>query len=64
MSKTPYEVRLELLNLAAGQLSQEFFAKRDTFFEHNKHHDEGLKFPSTDDIIAEATKYRSFVDKN
>lgn len=56
-SKTPYEIRLELLQLAQVIL-------------HNKHNADGVKngnnvstSPTTEEIIAEAEKMNNFISK-
>lgn len=56
-SKTPYEIRLELLQLAQSILN-------------HKHHADGVKngnnittSPTTEEIIAEAEKMNAFISK-
>jgi len=70
MSKTPYEVRLELLKLAQGILSDPVYSNRDTMineWEHRKELDKTIpfptfpKFPTTEDIIEEAEKLNKFI---
>jgi hypothetical protein len=73
MSKTPYEIRLELLNLAKEILSTPVHDKRSTLSDeyHSKLNDANRgtlpyptmpNFPSTTDIIAEAEALKKFVD--
>lgn len=54
-SKTPYEIRLELLQLAQLILENQHSANAVTAA--------GKTSPSTEDIIAEAEKLNSFVSK-
>lgn len=56
-SKTPYEIRLELLQLAQIILSAKHLAI------HGGHPDHVGTYPTTEDIIAEADKLNSFVSK-
>lgn len=66
MSKTPFEIRQELLNLAKDRLSTEYFSKLE---ETRAFDDESLqkefvknhKFPSAQDIIIEAQLLNEFV---
>jgi hypothetical protein len=73
MSKTPYEIRLELLNLAKEILSTPVHDKRSTLSDeyHSKLNDANRgtlpyptmpNFPSTTDIITEAEALKKFVD--
>lgn len=74
MSKTPYEIRLDLLKLSKENLTEIAYSKRqaltDEFhakFENDSHN---AKFPdlpdlpSTNDIITEAEKLNTFVTEN
>ena len=69
MSKTPYEIRLELLNLA-----KEVFQQRQALTDeyHSKLTDANREhlpfptmpdFPSSTDIIAQAEALKKFVDQ-
>ena len=73
MSKTPYEIRLELLNLARDILQSPIYEKRNNLTDdyHSKLTDANRctlpfpampDFPSTTDIIAEAEALKKFVD--
>jgi len=73
MSKTPYEIRLELLNLAKEILQTPVFQDRQKLSDeyHAKLHDANRltlpyphlpEFPSTADIIAKAEELKKFVD--
>ena len=73
MSKTPYEIRLELLNLAKEILQGPIYQKRESLSDeyHSKLTDANRftlpfpampDFPSTTDIIAEAEALKKFVD--
>jgi hypothetical protein len=74
MSKTPYEIRLELLNLAKEILSTPVHDKRSNLSDeyHSKLNDANRgtlpyptmpDFPSTTDIIGEAEALKKFVDQ-
>ena len=74
MSKTPYEVRLELLKMANEILVTPIFQTRDAKLQeyHSKLNDanRGLlafptlpDFPSSSDIIAKAEELKKFVDQ-
>jgi hypothetical protein len=73
MSKTPYEIRLELLHLAQSILQTPIFEKRNQLSEeyHSKLTDANRgtlpyptfpDFPSTTDIISKAEELKKFVD--
>jgi hypothetical protein len=74
MSKTPYEIRLELLKLANDILTTPVYQNRDALREefHSKvtDHNRGEvpfpalpSFPTTDSIIAEAERLNKFVSQ-
>lgn len=74
MSKTPYEIRLELLHLAQSILQTPIFEKRNQLSEeyHSKLTDANRgtlpyptfpDFPSTTDIISKAEELKKFVDQ-
>jgi hypothetical protein len=74
MSKTPYEIRLELLTLAREILQTPVFEKRGKLSDeyHSKLTDANRDtlpfptmpdFPSTTDIIGEAEALKKFVDQ-
>ena len=74
MSKTPYEIRLELLTLAKEILQAPVYEKRNKLSDeyHSKLTDtnrNSLLFPtmpdlpSTTDIVAEAEALKKFVDQ-
>ena len=73
MSKTPYEIRLELLTLAKEILQAPVYQKRESLSDeyHSKHNDANRgtlpyptmpDFPSTTDIISKAEELKKFVD--
>ena len=80
MSKTPYEIRLELLKLAnevltvpihaaRDHLISEFHTSRETFVNEDAPRNPLPfpilpTFPNTDAIIAEAEKLNNFVSKS
>lgn len=53
-SKTPYEIRLELLQLAQTILNAQHAANTDAV---------GLVAPTSEEVIAEAEKLNAFVSK-
>jgi hypothetical protein len=72
MSKTPYEIRLELLKLANEVLVTPVFQKRDALIQefHSKFETDKQAvfpqlpdFPATDSILAEAEKLNRFVSQ-
>jgi len=74
MSKTPYEIRLELLKMANEVLVTPVFQKRQALSDeyHSKLTDANRgtipfptmpDFPSTTDIIAQAEALKKFVDQ-
>ena len=73
MSKTPYEIRLELLHLAKEILSTPVHDKRNSLSDeyHSKLNDanRGIlpyptmpEFPSSTDIVSKAEELKKFVD--
>jgi hypothetical protein len=75
MSKTPYEIRLELLHLAQSILQTPIFEKRNQISNeyHSKLTDANRgtlpfptfpDFPSTANIISEAEQLKKFVDQS
>ena len=78
MSKTPFEIRLELLKMAKEMLEQDYYAKREqissdwnsqiTLAMNNNNsslpvHPGFPDYPSEMDIIAKATVLNSFISK-
>jgi len=67
MSKTPYEIRLDLIKMAQDQLNQRYYNQ----FEVARHNaqiasaplNEVPDFPSTEQLLLEAEKLKQFVDK-
>jgi hypothetical protein len=69
MSKTPYEVRLEVLKMAQDQVNAKFYNERENALEkarinENVQYLTEVPFPTAENIILEATKLKSFVDSN
>jgi len=69
MTKTPFEIRFDLINYARGQLSDTYFAAmeriRETTAEHSFERStliNALKYPSNEDIMALAETLKTFVD--
>jgi hypothetical protein len=74
MSKTPYEIRLELLKLAKESLWEPIYQKRNALSDeyHAKLTEANREshpfptlpdFPTTTDIIAKAEELKKFVDQ-
>jgi hypothetical protein len=74
MSKTPYEIRLELLNLAKEILQTPIYQTREAKLQeyHSKLTDANREshpfptlpdFPSSTDIVAKAEELKKFVDQ-
>ena len=73
MSKTPYEIRLDLLKLANEVLTTPIFQRREALIQEFHCRFETDKqasvpalpdFPSTDTVIAEAEKLNKFVSQD
>ena len=75
MSKSPYEIRLELLKLSNEILSTPIFQKRDALVNeyHSKLTEENKDksvfptlpdFPSVNDVISKAEELNKFVSQN
>jgi len=66
-AKTPYEIRLELIKLAQDQLNQRYFNKWDVVRTNAERNNQTItevpEFPDTQQILMEAEKLKSFVDK-
>ena len=74
MSKTPYEIRLELLKMAKDIAFEPVYQKRQTLIDeyHSKINDANRatlpyptlpEFPAGTDIIAKAEELKKFVDQ-
>lgn len=73
MSKTPYEIRLELLKLAQDQTRDEYYReweKAVVKMEGVQDTDKKLSilnevpsYPTSQEILIEAEKFKTFVDK-
>lgn len=67
MTKTPYEIRLELIKLAQDQLNQKYYQKYNTIMHNasttNAVVNEVPEFPSTQEILLEAETLKSFIDR-
>ena len=74
MSKTPYEIRLELLHLAQSILQTPIFEKRNQLSDeyHSKLTEANRatlpfptmpEFPTSTDIISKAEELKKFVDQ-
>jgi hypothetical protein len=69
MTKTPYEIRLELLKMAQDQLTQRYYQKFEVARRNADIAEEKLsltevpEFPSTKEILNEAEVLKTFIDK-
>lgn len=74
MSKTPYEIRLEVLRLAQDHITAKFWNdwEREKLIIERENKGLGVPvpaevpspvFPTTEDILAEAVKFKKFVDQ-
>jgi hypothetical protein len=69
MTKTPYEVRLDLLKMAQDQANAKFYnqweqaARKAEINENATFLTEVPQFPTAENIISEAEKLKGFVDK-
>jgi len=61
-SKTPYEIRLELLQLAFEILSAKHLAAAARDQKHLDH-PAPMTSPTTEEVVAEAEKMNSFISK-
>ena len=66
MSKTPFEIRTELLNMARDRLSQEYYSDLEVTKALNdpelvKKFVQEKKFPTSQDVITEAQLLNEFV---
>jgi hypothetical protein len=70
MTKTPYEIRLDLLKIAQDQANAKFYnqweqaARKADLNENASFLTEVPEFPTADNIITEANKLKSFVDND
>lgn len=69
MTKTPYEIRLELLKMAQDQLTQRYYQKFEVARRNADIAEEKLsltevpEFPSTKEILNEAEVLKTFIDR-
>ena len=69
MTKTPYEIRLDILKLAQDQMIQQHCSTRTAWERAAEEKDakpeligEYPQYPSTEELLLEAQKLQSFVD--
>jgi len=68
MTKTPYEIRLEVLKMAQEQANAKFYnewnnaAEKARINENTTFLTEVPQFPTAEQILIEAAKLKSFVD--
>jgi len=67
MSKTPYEIRLDLLRIAQDQMNQRYYndlqIKTHNASISNTAINEVPEFPDASKLLLEAEKLKAFVDK-
>lgn len=65
MSKTPYEIRLELIKLATDQLNQRYFSSIEQARDPSTGEliKEVPDFPTTKQILMEAETLKGFIDR-
>jgi len=68
MTKTPFEIRMDVLNMAQNQLQNEYYAKLEQAREiQNAEWRETvikeLKYPCKEDILFLAEDLKTFIDK-
>ena len=67
MSKTPYEIRLDLLKIAQDQMNQRYYndlqIKTHNASISNTAINEVHEFPDAGKLLLEAEKLKAFVDK-
>jgi hypothetical protein len=67
MTKTPYEIRLELLKMAQDQLFQRYYQKFEIVRRNADIEERPLtevpEFPDTKQILNEADILKTFIDK-
>ena len=66
MSKTPYEVRLDILKMAQEQAHAKYYSQCEQVYRKESAGEtlsaDMPKFPTSEEILAEAAKLKSFVD--
>ena len=76
MSKTPFEIRLEILDMAKGIVMEDYYAKQNWIrekweFESSTARDigsplpirpENPEFPSSEQILEKAKELKAFID--
>lgn len=76
MSKTPFEIRLEILDMAKGIVMEDYYAKQNWTrekweFESSAAKDTGStipnrpnnpEFPTSEDILKKAKELKAFID--
>lgn len=66
MTKTPYEIRFDLLNFAQSQLSSEYYSKMEKIRmqkEYNMTLDDIPIYPTKSDIVLLAEELKQFIDR-
>jgi len=69
MTKTPYEIRLELLKMAQEQLNQRYYQKFEVVRRNADIEERALtltevpEFPDTRQVLNEADILKTFIDK-
>lgn len=69
MTKTPFEIRMDVLLMAQNQLQAQYYAKLEEAREFSKNGLQReiavsqLKYPTKEDILILAEELKSFIDK-
>jgi hypothetical protein len=70
MTKTPYEIRLEVLKMAQDQANAKFYNQWEQAARAADNNENATlltevpTFPTAEEILVEATKLKTFVDSN
>jgi hypothetical protein len=65
MTKTPYEVRLEVLKMAQDQANAKYYSQCEQVYRKEPFASaEVPAFPTSEEILVEAQKLKTFVDTN
>jgi hypothetical protein len=65
MTKTPYEVRLEVLKMAQDQANAKYYSQCEQVYRKESFVSAEMpKFPTSEEILVEAQKLKTFVDTN
>jgi len=63
MTKTPFELRFDLLSFAQGSLTSEYHAKIEEIARFPDKTAVMPKYPTKDDVFRLAEEYKSFIER-